>query len=57
MASPLNLLFLGSEWVSDGGRRENWECRAILTKGLQLLGARRGCEMGRVSLFLCLDVK
>jgi hypothetical protein len=30
---------------------------AILTTRLQMLGARRGCEMGIVSLLLCLDVE
>jgi hypothetical protein len=30
---------------------------AILTTRLQMLGARRGCETGKVSLFLCLDVE
>jgi hypothetical protein len=30
---------------------------AILTTRLQMLGARRGCETGRVSLLLCIDVK
>jgi hypothetical protein len=30
---------------------------AILTTRLQILGARRGCEMGRVSLILCFDVE
>jgi hypothetical protein len=30
---------------------------AILTTRLQMLGSRRGCEMGKVSPFLCLDLE
>jgi hypothetical protein len=33
------------------------KCRGNSTKELQLLGARRECETGRVSLFLCPYVK
>jgi len=28
-----------------------------LTRWLEILGARRGCEMGGVSLFLCLSLE
>jgi hypothetical protein len=55
--SPLNLLlgkWIGFLWRKKGKMR-NYE--AILTTRMQMLGARRGYETGRVSLFLCLDVE
>jgi len=44
----------GFLWRKKGKMRKD---EAILTTRLQMLGARRGCEMGIVSLFLLLDVE
>jgi hypothetical protein len=55
--SPLKLILWkwnGFLWRKKGKMRK---ARAILTTRLQMLGARRGCETGRVSMFLCLDVE
>jgi hypothetical protein len=49
---------LGNEIGFDRGRKEKVrDSEAILTTRMQMLRARMGCETGRVSLFLCLDVE
>jgi len=54
----LPTLFLGSImilwWMKEGKLGNS---KAILAKGLQIFGARMGCETRWVSLFLCLDVE
>jgi hypothetical protein len=43
---------------SNGGKREKLrDSEANLTIRMQMRGARRGCEIGIDSLFLCLDVE
>jgi hypothetical protein len=55
--SPLTLI-LGKWkeflWRKKGKMRNS---EVILTTRFQILGVRRGSEMGRVSLFLCLDME
>jgi hypothetical protein len=50
-------LFLRGEWVSMEEEGLIGECKYISHKKDAMSWERRGCETGRVSLFLCLDEK
>jgi hypothetical protein len=50
-------LFLGSEWFLKEEEGLMGKCKGNSHKSAAITWARRGCEMGRVSLFLSLDVK
>jgi hypothetical protein len=55
--SPIKLLLWkwnGFLWRKKGKMRK---AKAILTTRLQMLGERRGSEMGGVSMFLFLDME
>jgi hypothetical protein len=55
--SPLKLLLWEMDWVLMEEKQKMRNSEAILTTRLQMLEERRVCEMGRVSLFLCLDME
>jgi hypothetical protein len=57
LSSQPSDLFLGSEWVLMEEEGIMGKCRGNSHKRATITWARRGCEMGRVSLFLSLDVK
>jgi hypothetical protein len=59
MDSPLNLHI--SSWEVNGFLMEEegliGKCRGNSHKRAAITWGKEGCEMGRVSLFLCIDVK